>query len=136
MDFLSRVFRAIRPRGPLDRPEEIAGAALEGLVVQHLRAWNAYRGLRNELSYWRTRSGLEVDVVVYGEDGFWAVEVKHGDQVRPEDLRGLRAFCDDFPECRPIFVYLGHEPLRVDGIRCVPCEAFLRGIRPTRKTIG
>ena len=77
--FDAGVFRAIRPRGPLDRPEEIAGAALEGLVVQHLRAWNAYRGLRNELSYWRTRSGVEVDVVVHGEDGFWA---RPGSQAR------------------------------------------------------
>ena len=37
--FDSGVFRGLRPAGPLDRPEEIAGAALEGLVAQHLRAW-------------------------------------------------------------------------------------------------
>ncbi len=33
------VFRSMRPAGPLDSPEEIAGGALEGLVAQHLRAW-------------------------------------------------------------------------------------------------
>jgi uncharacterized protein len=33
------VFQALRPRGPLDRPEEIHGASVEGLVVQHLKAW-------------------------------------------------------------------------------------------------
>ncbi|MEX2393222.1 MAG: ATP-binding protein, partial [Actinomycetota bacterium] len=38
------VFRALRPRGPLDRPEEIAGAALEGLVAQLLSAWIDYSG--------------------------------------------------------------------------------------------
>src|SRR5262249_30238760 len=37
--FDTGVFRSARPMGPLDRPEEIAGAALEGLVAQHLRAW-------------------------------------------------------------------------------------------------
>ena len=37
------VFRWLRPAGPLARPAEIAGAALEGLVAQHLRAWLAYR---------------------------------------------------------------------------------------------
>jgi len=37
--FDAGVFRALRPRGPLDRPEEIHGAALEGLIAQHLKAW-------------------------------------------------------------------------------------------------
>jgi predicted AAA+ superfamily ATPase len=40
--FDAGVFRSLRPRGPLDRPAEIEGAALEGLVAQHLRAWIAY----------------------------------------------------------------------------------------------
>ncbi len=40
--FDAGVFRSLRPKGPLDRPEEIEGAALEGLVAQHLRAWIAY----------------------------------------------------------------------------------------------
>jgi hypothetical protein len=44
--FDAGVFRSLRPRGPLDSPGDIEGAALEGLVVQHLRAWNAYRGAR------------------------------------------------------------------------------------------
>ncbi|CAG4883191.1 protein of unknown function [Georgfuchsia toluolica] len=37
------MFRSLRPAGPLDRPEEIEGMALEGLVAQYLRAWIAYR---------------------------------------------------------------------------------------------
>ena len=32
------IFRSLRPKGPLDAPEEIAGASLEGLVAQQLRA--------------------------------------------------------------------------------------------------
>ena len=40
--FDAGVFRANRPTGPLDSPAEIDGAALEGLVAQHLRAWCDY----------------------------------------------------------------------------------------------
>jgi len=36
--FDAGVFRSLRPTGPLDRPQEVEGAALEGLVAQHLRA--------------------------------------------------------------------------------------------------
>jgi predicted AAA+ superfamily ATPase len=68
--FDAGIFRSLRPRGPLDRPEEIDGAALEGLVAQHLRAWCAYSGGSHSLHFWRTRGGVEVDFVVYGERAF------------------------------------------------------------------
>ncbi|MBU1207676.1 MAG: AAA family ATPase, partial [Proteobacteria bacterium] len=58
--FDTGVFRSLRPKGPLDRPEEIEGQALEGLVAQHLRAWIAYSWEKSELFFWRTRSGVEV----------------------------------------------------------------------------
>ena len=38
-----------RPAGARDRPSEIEGAALEGLVAEHLRAWADYRGTRRLL---------------------------------------------------------------------------------------
>lgn len=128
--FDAGVFRSLRPAGPLDRPQEIDGPALEGLVAQHLRAWNAYSGDRHQLAFWRTRSGAEVDFVVHGPRGFWALEIKNADRVRDEELRGLRAFRDDYPEARAIFLYRGNERLQRHGILCVPCEEFLRGLTP------
>ena len=67
--FDAGVYVAMRPAGPLDRPEEIAGAALEGLVAQHLRAWIDYSEADLSLSFWRTKSGNEVDLVLYGREG-------------------------------------------------------------------
>ena len=131
--FDAGVFRAARPSGPLDKSAEIDGAALEGLVAQHLRAWNSYRGGDNRLHYWRTRSGAEVDFVLYGEDGFWAIEVKNSRRVNPGDVRALSAFRDDYPEARTILLHRGDERLEIDGVRCVPCEDFLRTLDPARK---
>jgi predicted AAA+ superfamily ATPase len=128
--FDAGVFVAIRPAGPLDRPEEIAGAALEGLVAQHLRAWIDYTGSDFTLTFWRTKSGNEVDFVVYGRDGFWAVEVKHTPTIRPADLRGLRAFREDYPEATLRLLYRGRETLEIDGILCLPCEDFLIRLAP------
>jgi predicted AAA+ superfamily ATPase len=128
--FDAGVYRSLRPRGPLDRPEEIHGGALEGLVAQHLRAWIAYTARGDELHFWRTRSGVEVDFVVYGPSGFWAIEVKNSSAVRSADVRSLRAFVEDFPECEPMLLYRGEDPLEVSEIRCVPAETFLRSLRP------
>ena len=130
--FDTGVFRSLRPSGPLDRPEEIHGAALEGLVAQHLRAWIAYRGERSKLYYWRTRAGIEVGVVVYGPDGFWAIEVKNTARIDSRHLRPLRSFLDDYPGCRAIFLYRGAERLKQHEILCLPCEEFLRQLHPGR----
>lgn len=130
--FDAGVYRSLRPRGPLDRPEEIAGAALEGLVAQHLRAWISYTGRDDALFFWRTRSGVEVDFVVYGPSGFWALEVKNAHKVRSEDVRPLRTFSDDYPGCEPLLLYRGGDRLDVGGIRCVPVEDFLMQLRPDR----
>lgn len=125
------VFQALRPRGPLDRPEEIHGAALEGLVYQHLKAWVDDRQGDYELTFWRTRGGSEVDFVLYGQDCFIAVEVKNGDAVSRNDLLGLKSFKEDYPEAKLFFLYRGHRSLMQDEVHCVPAQEFLLNILPS-----
>jgi hypothetical protein len=50
--------------------------------------------------------------------------------VRPEDLRALRTFGEDYPESRRFLFYRGKERLLRDGILCLPCVTFLEGLRP------
>jgi predicted AAA+ superfamily ATPase len=130
--FDAGVYRSLRPRGPLDRPEEIDGAALEGLVAQHLRAWLAYRDADAEIFFWRTRSGVEVDFVLYGAAGFWAIEVKNTDRIRPDDLRGLDAFGADYARAELILLYRGSRRERRGRTWVVPVEEFLRQLHPER----
>ena len=126
------VFRSLRPAGPFDRPSEIDGPALEGLVAQHLRAWLAYSASDAKLQYWRTRGGSEVDFVLYGTPGLWAFDVMNADRVRPADLRGLTAFGDEHPEARRILLHRGEHRLVRRGVLCLPVETFLRGLDPER----
>ena len=126
------VFGSLRPRGPLDRPEELAGAALEGLVAQHLRAWIAYSRRDDRLSFWRTRAGSEVDFVLYGESGLFAIEVKSSAVLQPRDFSGLRAFTADYPAATPLLLYRGPRRIRERGVLCLPCAPFLRALTPER----
>jgi len=126
----SGVFRSLRPSGPFDRAQEIDGQALEGVVAQHIRAWIDYRNMKNELYYWRTRSGVEVDFVVYGDDGLWGIEVKNTDRIRKSDLKGLYSFIDEYPQAKTLYIYRGKERQLIDGIHCIPCEEFLLRLNP------
>ena len=123
--FDTGVFRAIRPRGPLDRPEEIEGAALETLVLQELRAVNAGLSLGYGLYYWRTSNGLEVDFVLYGPEGLIAIEVKRSARPRKEDMRGIKAFLAEYPAARAYVFYQGRERLHIDSVTWLPLQTAL-----------
>ncbi len=124
------VYRSLRPRGPLDAQEEIEGVALESLVAQHLRASCQLRRRGETLHFRHTRSGLEVDFVLYGPDLFWAIEVKRRDRIERRDLAGLKAFGEDYPQAQRWLLSLSRESLLVDGIRCEPLEGWLRQLYP------
>ncbi|MBZ0160206.1 MAG: DUF4143 domain-containing protein, partial [bacterium] len=130
--FDAGVFQAIRPRGPLDAPEQIHGAALETLFLQHVRAINDCRDLDYRRHYWRTGTGDEVDCVLYGERGLRAFEVKMAHNVRPDDLRALLRFRADCPEAKAHLLYL--VPDRSRGAPISPVDSGTAtagdGVRP------
>ena len=134
--FDSGVYRAIRPTGPLDQPQEIDGAALETLVIQQLRAWASYREECEKLYFWRSRGGTEVDVVIYGKSGLWAIEIKNSGKVRPEDLSGLREFGQDYPIAERILLYRGKHREVVSGVTCIPVGEFLQQLSPEKDLTG
>ena len=130
--FDAGVFSALRPKGPLDRKEEIDGAALEGLIAQHLRAWNDYSDKKCSLHFWRTRSGLEVDFIIYGEHTFCAIEVKNAKRIYSQDIKSLKAFLKDYPIATALLLYRGSERIEIDNILCMPCDEFLINLKPNQ----
>ena len=130
--FDAGIFRSLRPLGPLDSIEESEGAALEGLVAHHLRYWVETQKDSWNLSFWRTRSGVEVDFIVYGETDFFAIEVKNNTQAFKGDVRGLKEFYKDYPECTPLLLYRGSKKVVINGILCIPCKEFLLQVNPNK----
>ncbi len=129
--FDAGVFRSLRPAGPIDSPQEIDGAALEGLIAQHLRAWIAYSDNGCSIYFWRTKSGVEVDFILYGKNTFYAIEVKNSNRVHKKMLKGLRSFKEDYPEAQLLLLYRGKEKLQINDVLCLPCEDFLHEITLT-----
>ncbi len=124
--FDAGVFRAVRPRGPLDSVEEVDGAALETLLLEELRALNDYGRADYSLHYWKSTTGLEVDFVLYGEHGLCAFEVKRTQRVRREDLRALETFLEDYPMARATVAYGGNRVDRSGAIRILPFARCLQ----------
>ena len=130
--FDAGIFRSIRPAGLLDSPQEIDGAALEGLVFQQIRSWFAYRGDVDDTYFWRTKSSNEVDLVVYGSDTFCAIEIKNTAKLNSKMVKGLISFKEDYPEAEPCLLYRGEERIKIKNILCIPCEEFLLNLHPNK----
>ncbi|OQY03860.1 MAG: ATPase [Bacteroidetes bacterium 4572_117] len=128
----SGVFQSLRPKGPLDNINEISGQAIEGLVLQHLTAWIDYSNIYEKVYYWRTKSGLEVDFIIYGENEFVAIEVKNSDKVKSKELKGLKNFNEDYPEARLLFLYRGTEKIKKGNILIIPVDIFLKQLVPNK----
>lgn len=114
------VYRILRPRGLLDSEDEIDGAALETLFLQHLYAMNDYYQMGYQISYWRTSDGKEVDFILYGEKGFFAFEIKRASKIHISDLNGLKAFQKDYPEAKCYMIFGGNESEHREGITLLP----------------
>jgi uncharacterized protein len=125
------VFRALRKQGFLDLSSEAEGAALEGLVAEHLRYWIDLQKEKNELFFWRTRAGLEVDFIVYGPKAFYAFEIKNAHILSPMDFKSLKEFKKDYPEAKAALFYRGQKNLVRENIHCIPVEQFLREMNPS-----
>lgn len=119
------VYRTIRPQGPLDSVFEIEGSALETLFLQEARAYNDYFDLGYAFYYWRTRDQKEVDFVLYGPQGFFAVEIKRKAKLDKKDFKGLMAFAADYPQAKLYLLYGGHEVYFEGNVQVWPFKLAL-----------
>jgi len=74
--------------------------------------------------------GVEVDFILYGSAGLYAIEVKNASVIHPKDLTGLKNFSEDYPEAILILLYRGKERLQKHNIICIPVEQFLLELHP------
>ena len=79
-----------------------AGSVFEQYIFMELTAYiNLYKK-REDITYWRTKTGLEVDFVI-GDD-HTAIEVKISQTVHKKELHDLIAFCEEHQPKKAIVV--------------------------------
>lgn len=109
----------------------VAGKSFEHYILMELMAYRGLKRKRFEISYWRTKSGLEVDFII--GDAQIALEVKISTQVHQQDLKGLIAFCEEHEQVQAVVVSQDHKPrvLQVTekiAIQIMPWRVFLESL--------
>jgi uncharacterized protein len=73
--------------------DPIVGFSFEGFVIEELLKGLQDAQIQNvECSYYRTRSGAEIDLILQGNFGLLPIEIKYGSTLLERQLRTLKAF--------------------------------------------
>ena len=112
-------------RTPLKQGTDIYGHALEHLVIQEMRAYLSYNfGEDKKLSYWHTLDNkYEVDAVIGAAE--MAVEIKSSKSIASSDMKGLKAFGEEYPAAKLILLSLEDSPRKQSNIEIWPVCDFL-----------
>lgn len=111
-------------RHELKRGSVEYGHSFEHFVVQELIAYLSYTDNENKMSYWRTYTQIEVDVVL--GNAKVAIEIKSAEEIMNKHLKGLKAFRDEHPNARLIVVSLDKLTRIADNIEIIYIYDFLK----------
>lgn len=98
------------------------GPLFETWVVAELLKARFARAVGSNLFFWRDRGGHEVDVLIEQGTSVLPVEVKSGQTVQPDFLRGFNAWRDISGQCEgeAWLVFGGEREERRGGLRVIP----------------
>jgi predicted AAA+ superfamily ATPase len=120
------VVRAINHRFGEIQPDE-KGPLFEGFIAGLLRTYQEYYDLFDDMFFWSPAEAqdTEVDFLIRRNDQFIAMEVKSGDKIFKQHLKGLRAISGLPGIKRRVLIYDGEtEQKTQDGIDIWPFETF------------
>ena len=99
------------------------GKAFEHFIIQEIRALNSYLEMNWSLSYWRSISKHEVDLILSDE---MAIEIKSTHNITSKHLKSLKLLKEENLIKR--FIIVSNEPVKrmLDGIEIYPWKVFLQ----------
>ena len=92
-------------------------------ILMELMAYNSYSGKDFNVSFWRTKTGIEVDFIL--NNGEIAIEVKGTNRVDNKDLRSIKLFHTEFSPKKSILVCNENEERLTGNIQIKPYRHFL-----------
>lgn len=110
-------------RSEILNKSELFGEAFEHFIIQEIRAYLSYRRTKSKLTYWRSTTKFEVDLII---DQKMALEIKSSSNVSNKHLKGLRALKEEnLIEYYAVISLDSKERHTPDNITIYPWKRFL-----------
>jgi len=110
------------PPSPLEK-----GRLFEQWVLQEIIRHNEYHQKDWKLSFWRTRHGAEVDILISrGLRHLFAIECKYKQQPSVGDLSGMRSFHENYPKVPCYIIAPVKHSFRLPFARVLSLDQFFK----------
>ena len=115
----------------LELKGDTAGNSFEHFILMELIAYLSFHRKREKISYWRTKTGYEVDFII--GDAVVAIEVKISQQVHKQDIKGLLAFCEEHPSATALVISQDKKKRKIElengqSVLIIPWRDFLNDL--------
>ncbi len=126
--FDSGVVRALSGRLPYPATSEELGPLFECFILNEIRAYLHYSELDYPLHFWRSQSGVEVDILLETAKGYVAIELKNGVRWEKKFNRGVHRLSEELGKNKVTCfgVFMGERQLLIDNVIVYPALDFLR----------
>lgn len=126
--FDSGVVRALSGRLPYPATPEESGPLFECFIINEIRAFLHYTELDYPLYFWRSQSGVEVDILLETAKGYVALELKNGTRWDKRFNRGMHRLSEELGKniVACFGVFMGERQLTIDNVMVYPALDFLR----------
>lgn len=105
----------------------VRGRRFEQFIISQIFAFNAYHRLGYQFFFWRTNTGVEVDLIIVQEQKpVMAIEIKSSSLVSQSDTHGLIEFRKEYPDTLALIVCAAERRRLFDsGVMVIPWQDFL-----------
>ncbi len=112
---------------PLRSGTYMYGQAFEHFVINEIHRLNEYNSRDFQLSYLRTKSGLEIDIILDRPGLPLAlVEIKSKQRIDRRDLKSLISLGRDIPNSESFCLSRDPKMMRIDNVRCLPWKEGIK----------
>lgn len=114
-----RLTSSLEPANPL------YGRVFEHFCILEFMRLHSYKRTEHKLGFFRTRGGLEIDLIQEKHGQIRAIEIKSTSNINSSHTKGLNVFAEEFPNAELIIVCNAPHPIQIGKVKCVPFANFL-----------
>lgn len=105
----------------------VYGDLFEAFIIQEIFRLNQYYQKDFRLSYFATKGGAEIDLILSKGRKLILIEIKSSDRINEAAVRKLaRTRTEAFPESQAYYLSQDPQMRRIDDVECLPWLEFLR----------
>ena len=116
------VTHSLQRKTSLQENSDDYGKAFEQFIILELRAYLSYQRSYDELTFWRSQSGFEVDAIIGNK---LAIEIKSTNLVQNKHLKNIKKLREEGLIKNYCIISRDSEKRIIDGITVYPWKEFL-----------